>query len=525
MDIITQQLLTDLSAIRVALKQSIENKGITVPEGTSFLNYAAKVEEISGGGSGSQSDWVRPSEWLPAPSIAGNQLYFLMELRTGYPNVMAFILTYYNAVVPMIIDWGDGTVPVTTVADGFLKTKIYDYNDPYFLDSLLPDGTKQVVIKITIPSFTPDPQIYNQLYLRRLNVGGAEVPYNINGLGSRVLEVKSNIAFKTVYIDKMELLENISLPVSWVSPPEALYSPGKSISIQNCGVKNLQLTGQSGATTTSIVIGSCMFLTSVTCPSNTNVYLYTTGVESVSGVNGISVAEIGSSSTAGNALKSLTFSSPIDLNNLFFFKPKLRTLDFRGLAVTYLDPLTYGPAIIDFLDQYYLQELYLGDTGIPLLAQQIAKCYQLRSLEIPANAFQFVFSVDDYGLEVNQLSVVDCTSLQKLTILSTYPLYTDFSGCPSLLEVEFGTGSMDVMTYLPTTLFTNCRSVYSVKNCRLPVSFSLANLYLSATALNTVYTDLPTVVGQTINVQGNPGTTQAGHNPTIATSKGWTVTV
>jgi hypothetical protein len=53
-------------------------------------------------------------------------------------------------------------------------------------------------------------------------------------------------------------------------------------------------------------------------------------------------------------------------------------------------------------------------------------------------------------------------------------------------------------------------------------TFSVASCKLSATALNEIYTNLPTVTSQTITVTGNYGT--ATDDPTIATAKGWTVT-
>lgn len=54
-------------------------------------------------------------------------------------------------------------------------------------------------------------------------------------------------------------------------------------------------------------------------------------------------------------------------------------------------------------------------------------------------------------------------------------------------------------------------------------SFSIANNCLGANALNAIFTALPNVSGQTITVTGNPGINQPGYDPTIATSKGWTV--
>jgi surface protein len=52
-------------------------------------------------------------------------------------------------------------------------------------------------------------------------------------------------------------------------------------------------------------------------------------------------------------------------------------------------------------------------------------------------------------------------------------------------------------------------------------SFSMPGMNMTAVALNEVYTNLATVVGQTIEVIDNLGTTN--DDPSIATAKGWTV--
>jgi hypothetical protein len=72
-------------------------------------------------------------------------------------------------------------------------------------------------------------------------------------------------------------------------------------------------------------------------------------------------------------------------------------------------------------------------------------------------------------------------------------------------------------------MFLNCNSVSRIQASNFNFTFSIANCKLSGTALNEIYTNLPTVSGQTITVTGNYGT--ATHDPTIATAKGWTVTV
>jgi hypothetical protein len=71
-------------------------------------------------------------------------------------------------------------------------------------------------------------------------------------------------------------------------------------------------------------------------------------------------------------------------------------------------------------------------------------------------------------------------------------------------------------------MFSNCNSIASNGFTGHKFTFSVANNKMSAAALDTLYTNLATVVGQTITVTGNYGT--AGDDPTIATAKGWTVT-
>lgn len=70
--------------------------------------------------------------------------------------------------------------------------------------------------------------------------------------------------------------------------------------------------------------------------------------------------------------------------------------------------------------------------------------------------------------------------------------------------------------------FYNCLTLSRALFTGLGVNFSLLNCNLSGAALDEIYTNLPTVTGKTITVTGNYGA--ASDTPSIATSKGWTVT-
>ena len=50
--------LTYLQGTKSAIKDAIVAKGVTVPTGTTFRDYATKIGEISGGGGGGRPDFA-----------------------------------------------------------------------------------------------------------------------------------------------------------------------------------------------------------------------------------------------------------------------------------------------------------------------------------------------------------------------------------------------------------------------------------------------------------------------------------
>jgi len=97
-----------------------------------------------------------------------------------------------------------------------------------------------------------------------------------------------------------------------------------------------------------------------------------------------------------------------------------------------------------------------------------------------------------------------------------------FNACYSLTSVP----AFDVTAVTSSINFngmvSNCNSLSRIQASDFRFTFVVSNCNLSSTALDEIYTNLPTVTGQTITVTGNYGV--AGDDPTIATAKGWTVT-
>jgi surface protein len=116
-----------------------------------------------------------------------------------------------------------------------------------------------------------------------------------------------------------------------------------------------------------------------------------------------------------------------------------------------------------------------------------------------------------------------CTSLVSVPLFDTSLVQfasSMFQNCPSLNSIPaFDFSSVTSGNFNFT--FSTSNSISRIEATGFNFSFSVSSCNLSSTALDEIYTNLPTVVGQTITVSGNYGVN--GDDPTIATAKGWTV--
>lgn len=97
-----------------------------------------------------------------------------------------------------------------------------------------------------------------------------------------------------------------------------------------------------------------------------------------------------------------------------------------------------------------------------------------------------------------------------------------FNGCSNLRRIpELNWNSITSASNM-SSAFTGCVSLAQLEVKNIKFTFTVAGANLSSAALNTLYTNLATVTGQTLTITGNVGA--IGDNPTIATAKGWTVT-
>jgi len=127
---------------------------------------------------------------------------------------------------------------------------------------------------------------------------------------------------------------------------------------------------------------------------------------------------------------------------------------------------------------------------------------------------------------VNTMSSMfnNCFSLTTFPLLNTAAVTTIsamFNNCSALTSIPAIVVTA-VSSSANFSAFGGCNSIARLEAKDFRFTFSIGSFKMSATALNEVYTNLPTVTGQTITVSGNYGI--SGDDPTIATAKGWTVT-
>ena len=119
---------------------------------------------------------------------------------------------------------------------------------------------------------------------------------------------------------------------------------------------------------------------------------------------------------------------------------------------------------------------------------------------------------------------VNCTTLQTVPLFNTAAVTTMasmFNYCNSLQTLP----AFNCTAVTPTANLTGLTGTHPSLSASNLTNVKLTHTYagdkLSASAINTIFTNLPTVTGQTITILGNPGGGTC--TTSIATAKGWTV--
>lgn len=561
--------LTLLNSTKQDIKAAIAAKGVDMT-GVAFTDYDTKIGEIpTGGGSTITFDeWTRHSDWLTVPTITptSEEVYILMAVNNVPLNGIRFLVE----ISAITVDWGDGTVenyPAGSYCEHF-----YDYNNVALNGTLSSRGYKQALIHIT-PQTTFAPGTLINLVQQPT---GYRTDQNVSILEVHFAIANGDIAFPTTVITSttsMRMFDCEYINIKAWKPTSLASKFANLTSVVKIDIPFNPSSGNYGTTAHSM-FKQCQSLL-VPPLFNTSTITAFTSMFEFSGIQTLPEYDYSSATALNNMFnyaKSLVYVPDMDIPNVtlmvnMFYgcESLVRAPNFTNMpAVTslnglfaYCSSLVYIPdtyntsAVTDMTSvfesckslkylpnwnyssvtaygRFYgmnslvaIQESVFSNPMTISGANLFYQCYSLVELPSSFSNVTITTSMDNMFQDCYSLRKIPTFSIVSGQITGTIEFSDVFRNCRSLIEI----GAIDLngntgITSLSNIFFQD-RSLQKIDIIGLRVTFTIADCCLGATALNTLYTNLATVTGQTITVTGNPGT--ATDNPAIATAKGWTV--
>jgi hypothetical protein len=514
--------LMSLDQIRRDIRSKIIDKGVAVPAGTAFGGYPGKVDEISIAPppppAPTDSDtWERPVDWSVVPDPAANELYILLAVVENAVNTITFTL-----VGDYTIDWGDGTALVTSNLG--TQTKTYDYANPVLVGTETAAGQhRQVVIKLTSSNLTT------------LDLSNPQSPRTYSA--AFVLEIKGKLpTVSTLRLTKntlttgqlMPMLENVDLEI---------------------GVLGALTIGRLFA-----VLRLRLIVTNVSAAIASSAFNHLNRVKTIelntSLLFRLNVSQTQMFSECWN-LRSFTFEpnsllASTSLVSWFRRCYSLKTCVFGAGSIPLVSQFNTA-----FENCFELTELTFPEGSLARTSMNLTgiftNCNALSSVTFPANSLSSVstmntafigcLSIEAISFPIGAFTVLatnfqaaffNCRSLRSISFLSPVRvnnLSSTFSDCQALRSLDFGSSST-VVTFMDNT-FYRAYSLESLTGLNTTASIKLdSGQRFNGAALNALYAGLPVVSGgQTISIDNNPGVNDPVHDPSIATAKGWTLTL
>jgi len=460
-------------------------------------------------------EWKRPSDWLTLPTLTGTEdkVHLLVAVEPeSTQNGVAFTCT--NAYT---VDWGDGVIE--NFASGAIATHQYDYTSTALNGTLTSEGFKQAIITITpqgagVLLSVSLQQKYLSSYASEYVTPYLDIELSLPNAGSNGLTISqftqtvTHSRCRRVAIRNEGQAKNYNSRFNGMRSLMEVILPDMSqaTSIQNMfnSCRDLRalprMTFGSSMTSASDFCNGCISLKRVPkytlpvqCTTVATMFYQTRSLKYFPGIvaNGATTANsmFAGTSTSGSGLIN---SGPIYLNacaNMSSMFAQCSNLKVQPDIYVANGTLTNASSM--FLNCYALEKAKLLDTSATT------------NMSNMFNGCQVIKEIPTY-------STGACTDFSSM-----------FANCHSLKSVP--ALNMSAGTTFASML-TACRSLseFLATGARYSISFN-APSRMSASALNTMYTNLGTAAGaQTITVTGNFGA--ATDDPTIATAKGWTVT-
>jgi hypothetical protein len=403
-------------------------------------------------------EWTRPADWLPTNVTAGEQKIQLLVSVGADLAIEANRVMSMAAIGAYTVNWGDGTAP-TNHGSNTLAQHVYN---PADLGPPTSEGWHQALITITAQGVGT---------LTTLNLSN---PYYAGKTWrSPVVEAVVGSSALTAFTlaSSCPLLQRVEFKQTFT--PTTIASTFFNCTSLREVIGDITFTG----TAASSIFNGCYMLTKF--PNLT--FTATSGINITSIFSSCaSMIEPPLINAPAGAITNWTsaFLSCVSMVRV--------PAGFTVQGVTNMTSIFQSCWRLEFLP-------LLDTSACTNFTSAFNSCSTLREVSFTSTAAATVVS----SMFNNCFVLESITNLDFSNVSSAANLTTTFTGCNRLNQVEFLSG----------------------KGPRF--SWTLIGM-LNAAQLNAIYTELPTVTGQTITVTGVVG--GLADNPAIATAKGWTVT-
>jgi surface protein len=298
----------------------------------------------------------------------------------------------------------------------------------------------------------------------------------------------------------------------------ALYGTNMNSMFVNCSsLTSIPLFNTANVTNMGTMFSSCSSLATVPLFNTANVIDMSSMFQNCRGLkliplfNTANVTNMSSMFTACSSLTTVPLFNTANvtaMNSMFVNCTSLTSVPlFNTVAVTRMSSMFSACSSLTSIPLF-------NTAAVTVMSSMFVNCSSLTTVPLFNTA-----NVTNMGSMFQNCS--SFTSVPLFNTANVTAMNSMFNTCTSLTLVPALVTTAITSSSSFSSMFSTCPSLTKIEAKDFSFTFSVANCKLSAAALDEIYTNLPTVTGQTITVSGNYGT--AGDDPTIATAKGWTV--
>jgi len=454
--------------------------------------------------------WQRPADWLPLPAVPAQGLVGLSAVYEDFTSLVAVKARTSVAAASgggYLVDWGDGSTP-QEYAENTTASKVLDWN-AYPTESLTSRGYRQAIIKVTPKVGQNLTQILLQSHPEQGGGQSAWLDVEING--TTALTAIGIGSTRAVLLERAKIhsFGNVTSLAGLFNGCRALREV-------------LLPTSATKITSFASMYKDCQSLTTapyLEAPNITTIAAMFYGCNNLVSVPTLNTAKVTTMAQAFQLCTKLesvqsVFASGVCTSTSSMFNSCCSLKN----APSFSDTSKVTTTASMFANCFSLESApTMNCTAVTNNSAMFSNCYALRA--IPAYVFSKTTNISSFAY--------NAFLLEDLSHITINPLCSNFSNfCYSAVSLKTlpalnlssstnNTGAFYAASSLRSIVATGIKAAIDVRYCSL-----------SAVALNAIFTNLVSRVGQTaliIYVRGNLGLTQTGYDPTIATAKNWTV--